>query len=100
MIVEAPAAALELRNIFAAYGETTVLRDVSLVVPPSSVLALIGANGAGKTTMLRVAVGLLKPKAGFVLTQDSDITKLAPSRRARHGICLVPEGRGIFRSLT
>ena len=58
---------LELDRVTAAYGDTTVLRDVSLVVPPGSVVALLGPNGAGKTTLLSVASGLLRPRSGRVL---------------------------------
>jgi branched-chain amino acid transport system ATP-binding protein len=90
----------ELRNISAGYGGTTVLRNVSLRVPPRSVVALLGPNGAGKTTLLRVASGLLEPRSGSVHFGGADITREAPHRRARRGLCHVPEGRGIFRALT
>jgi branched-chain amino acid transport system ATP-binding protein len=92
--------ALELTQITAGYGETVVLRDVSLAVPQSSVVALLGANGAGKTTLLRVASGLLKPKSGRVRAGAVDITGYPPHRRSRAGLCLIPEGRGIFKGLT
>ena len=91
---------LELRNITAGYGNTVVLRDVSLTVPDHSVVALLGPNGAGKTTLLRVASGLLKPMSGQVLIDGTDATGWPPERLARAGLCHVPEGRGIFRSLT
>lgn len=90
----------ELRRITAGYGATTVLRDVSLAVPDSSVVALIGANGAGKTTLLRVASGLLAPTAGDLALDGEPIKDTAPHALVRHGICLVPEGRGVFRSLS
>lgn len=91
---------LELRNISAGYGDTAVLRDVSMWVPPSSVVALLGANGAGKTTLLRVASGLLKPTAGALHIDGADLTGRPPHTLARHGVCHVPEGRGVFPSLT
>jgi branched-chain amino acid transport system ATP-binding protein len=91
---------LELRNITAGYGPHTVLRDVTLVVPDHSVVALLGANGAGKTTLLRVASGLLRPRRGQVLVDDIDLTGEAPHRLARAGVCHVPEGRGVFPSLS
>jgi branched-chain amino acid transport system ATP-binding protein len=90
----------ELRDVTAGYGDTMVLRDVSLHVPDSSVVALLGPNGAGKTTTLRVASGLLRPKQGSVVLDGADVTKAGPYQRARRGLCLVPEGRGIFPSLT
>jgi branched-chain amino acid transport system ATP-binding protein len=90
----------ELRGVTAGYGASTVLRDVSLAVPNSSVVALIGANGAGKTTLLRVASGLLRPTAGDLVLDGKPIADTAPHALVRRGICLVPEGRGVFRSLT
>jgi branched-chain amino acid transport system ATP-binding protein len=93
-------AALELRSVSAGYGASAVLHDVSISVPRSSVVALLGPNGAGKTTTLRVAAGLLKPASGKVVIGGNDASKAAPFRRARQGVCLIPEGRGIFRSLT
>jgi branched-chain amino acid transport system ATP-binding protein len=91
---------LELRGITAGYGGHTVLRDVSLVIPDNSVVALLGPNGAGKTTLLRVASGLLRPSAGRVLLDGTEVTGWPPHRLARAGVCHVPEGRGIFRSLS
>ncbi|MDQ1506534.1 MAG: branched-chain amino acid transport system ATP-binding protein [Actinomycetota bacterium] len=89
-----------LERIVAGYGETTVLWDVSLVVPPRSVVALLGPNGAGKTTLLRVASGLLKPTSGRVVVDGTELTGRRPFRFAGAGVCHVPEGRGIFPSLT
>ena len=92
--------ALELRAVDAGYGATAVLHDVSISVPRSSVVALLGPNGAGKTTTLRVAAGLLRPSSGSVVIGGKAANRTAPFRRARLGVCLIPEGRGIFRSLT
>ena len=91
---------IEMRQVHAGYGGTTVLRDVSISLPPSRIVALLGPNGAGKTTALRVIAGLLRPQAGAVLLDGDDVTKLSPADRARKGICLVPEGRGVFPTLT
>ena len=91
---------LELRNITAGYGPHTVLRDVTLVVPDHSVVALLGANGAGKTTLLRVASGLLRPRRGQVLVDGVDLTGAPAYDLARAGVCHVPEGRGVFPSLS
>ena len=91
---------LELRGIEAGYGEHTVLRDVSLTVQPGTVVAVLGPNGAGKTTLLRVASGLLRPSAGTVLLSGEDITRARPYARARSGLCHIPEGRGIYPTLT
>lgn len=89
-----------LDNIVAGYGETTVLRGVSLTVPDSSVVALLGANGVGKTTLLRVASGLLRPSAGRMTLDGVDVTGQRPHQLAAAGVCHVPEGRGVFPSLT
>jgi branched-chain amino acid transport system ATP-binding protein len=94
------AAALEVSGIEAGYGRTTVLRDVSISVPHGSIVALLGPNGAGKTTLLRAAAGLVRPSRGTVSVDGADVTTKPPNRRARSGLCLIPEGRGIFRSLT
>ncbi|MGP3923301.1 ABC transporter ATP-binding protein [Streptomyces sp. 8N616] len=91
---------LELLDISAGYGDTRVLRDVSLWVPPRSVVALLGTNGAGKTTTLRVASGLLAPSSGRLRLDGHDLTGKPPHILARHGVCHVPEGRGVFPNLT
>jgi branched-chain amino acid transport system ATP-binding protein len=90
----------ELRGVEAGYGETVVLRDVTLTVPESSVVALLGPNGAGKSTLLRAASGLLRVRSGQLLLDGVDVTRDAPHRLMQRGICHIPEGRGIFRSLT
>jgi branched-chain amino acid transport system ATP-binding protein len=91
---------LRLSGIRAGYGRVEVLRGVDLTVPDGSVVALLGANGAGKTTLLRVAAGLLAPTAGEVLF-DGDPVGASPGHvRTRKGLCLIPEGRGIFRPLS
>jgi branched-chain amino acid transport system ATP-binding protein len=89
-----------VRGITAGYGDGSVLQGVDLVVPPASVVALLGPNGAGKTTLLRVASGLLEPSAGEIIFEGRDVTGWSPERLAKLGICHIPEGRGIFRSLT
>jgi branched-chain amino acid transport system ATP-binding protein len=91
---------LELRNITAGYDTGTVLRNVSITVPDDAVVALLGPNGAGKTTLLRVASGLLAPRSGQILINGEDVTGKRPFQLARRGIIHVPEGRGIFPSLT
>ncbi|HUZ08716.1 MAG TPA: ABC transporter ATP-binding protein [Acidimicrobiales bacterium] len=82
------------------YGDVTVLWDVSMECPPGSVIALLGPNGAGKTTLLRTISGLLKPAEGQVLLGGEDVTGMRMYHMARRGVCLIPEGRGIFPSLT
>jgi len=91
---------LEMRGIHAGYGSMKALFSVDLRVSQAGVLAVLGPNGAGKTTTLRVAGGLLRPSAGSVLFDGADITRSRARARARAGICLIPEGRGIFPNLT
>jgi branched-chain amino acid transport system ATP-binding protein len=91
---------LRLDGITAGYGGTTVLRDLSLTVPSGSVVALLGPNGAGKTTLLRVASGQLRPAAGTLTVDGVDRTGAPSEVLAASGVTLIPEGRGIFRSLT
>jgi branched-chain amino acid transport system ATP-binding protein len=91
---------LELGGITGGYGPVTVFRDVSLTVGAGEVVALLGPNGAGKTTLLRATAGLLPTTTGSVRLRGVDVTHVAPSERAEKGMCLIPEGRGIFRNLT
>lgn len=96
----ASALALQLADVTSGYGETVILRGVSLEVPAGSVVALLGPNGAGKTTLLRTVSGLLFPTEGTVSMDGDDITRLPTHLRSRRGLCHIPEGRGIYRSLT
>ncbi|MCZ7537033.1 MAG: ABC transporter ATP-binding protein [Acidimicrobiia bacterium] len=91
---------LELRDIHAAYDQIQVLNGVDLAVPAGSVFALLGANGAGKTTTLRVIAGLHQPTSGEVVVAGRCVNGAHPEELARRGLCLIPEGRGIFPNLT
>jgi branched-chain amino acid transport system ATP-binding protein len=91
---------LEMRDIRAGYGMSTVLDGVDLDVGRGEVVALLGANGVGKTTLLRVATGVLSARAGSVVFQGRNIAGLPAHKVARLGIGQVPEGRGIFPGLT
>ena len=90
----------EIRGITAGYGPHVVLRDVNVTVPDRAVVALLGPNGAGKTTLLRVASGLLRPMAGRVIVDGDDVTGESIHQLAARGICHVPEGRGIYPTLS
>ncbi|MDT7953293.1 MAG: ABC transporter ATP-binding protein [Acetobacteraceae bacterium] len=91
---------LELENLVVAYGRTEAVRGVSLRVPPGQVVALIGANGAGKTTIMRTISGLLRARSGRVRFDGTDITGWAAHRIAGAGLLQVPEGRQCFADLT
>ncbi|MFB7410056.1 ATP-binding cassette domain-containing protein [Streptomyces sp. NPDC056202] len=92
--------ALELSGVHAGYGGAPVLRGVDLVVRGGEVLVLLGPNGAGKSTLCRVAAGLLRPVGGLVRVRGADATRDTAVTRARRGIRLAPEGRGIFAGLS
>jgi branched-chain amino acid transport system ATP-binding protein len=90
---------LSARGITAGYGRTTVLRDVSLSLDAGATVAVLGANGAGKTTLLRTLSGALRAALGTIELDGVDVTAAAPHRRARAGLCSIPDGRGVFRNL-
>jgi branched-chain amino acid transport system ATP-binding protein len=91
---------LEVTGLHAGYGGVDVLHGVDLRVPRGAVVALLGPNGAGKTTLLRVVAGLLPPARGDVHLAGVHVGGAAPDSLAKAGLCLVPEGRGVFPSLT
>jgi len=87
---------LEMKNVAAFYKDFQALFDITLIVPPGEIVALIGANGAGKTTILRVISGLLRPRQGNLRFEGEDISKTPPHRTVEHGISHVPEARQLF----
>ncbi|MBI3085729.1 MAG: ABC transporter ATP-binding protein [candidate division NC10 bacterium] len=91
---------LEVRNLEVTYGEFAAVRGVSFDVRDGDLVTIIGANGAGKSTILRSIMGLLRPRAGKILFRGEDITAEPGYLRARRGISLVPEGRRILPDLT
>jgi branched-chain amino acid transport system ATP-binding protein len=95
-----PTAALEVRSLDSGYGTTTILRSIDLTVPAGSVTALLGPNGAGKSTLLKTISGLIRQSTGSIRLDGVEVSRMAPNRRAKLGLCHIPEGRGIFRSLS
>ena len=91
---------LEGRGLDTYYGQSHVLRGVSLRIAAGEAIGLMGRNGMGKTTLIRTLVGLVRPRGGAVLFDGEDITGLPTFAIARRGIAYVPEGRGIFASLS
>jgi len=91
---------LEVKDLWVHYGRAEALRGVSLEVPEGSVVTLLGANGAGKTTVLRTISGLKRPSQGEIWYDGQRIDSLPPHEIVRRGIAQVPEGRQLFQSLT
>ena len=91
---------LELRGVEVAYGDLPALRDVSVSLEAGETLSVVGANGAGKTTMLRAISGLMRPRAGQILLDGERLDSLPSHAIVGRGIVQVPEGRKIFPSLT
>jgi len=91
---------LELASVRAGYGRIDVLHGVNLALAPGRVYALLGPNGAGKSTTLAVASGQIVPSSGSLMMCGRDVTGVTADALARAGVCLIPEGRGIFPNLT
>lgn len=91
---------LRVEEINTYYGDSYVLQGISLHVPKGSVVALLGRNGMGKTTLIRSIIGFTPPRTGKVLFKRLDVTRLPSYRIASMGMGLVPQGRWIFPSLT
>ncbi len=93
-------AVLSVEGLELAYGEVAACRDVSFDVAEGEIVTLIGANGAGKSTIMRGVAGAMRPRRGRILFAGEDVTAMPSHRRALAGIALVPEGRRIFPALT
>lgn len=91
---------LETKNMRVLYQKAEALRGVSLSVAEGEIITLVGANGAGKSTMLKAISGLVKPSSGEIWFSDKRIDRLTPQKIVSRGISLVPEGRGIFRDMS
>ena len=92
--------ALSVRGVDAYYGDSHVLHGVGFALQAGRLLGLLGRNGAGKTTCMAAIMGFLRPRRGAIDLFGEPVAGLAPETIARKGICLVPQGRRVFRSLT
>ena len=92
--------ALEVEGVHTYYGESHVLQGISLRVDRGEVLAILGRNGMGKTTLIRTIIGFTAPREGRVLYEGTEITRLPPFRMVALGMALVPQGRRVFPSLS
>jgi len=91
---------LQLENLSCSYGKVTALNEVSIVVREGTLVTILGANGAGKSTCLKVISRLINPSAGRILYKGNDITRVRADEAVRRGISQVPEGRMVFPELT
>ncbi|WP_134703528.1 urea ABC transporter ATP-binding subunit UrtE [Ammoniphilus sp. YIM 78166] len=91
---------LNISQLDVGYDESMVLRDIDLRVEPGTVVALLGRNGVGKTTLLKSMMGLRPPQKGSIHFMGEEITSLRPEERAKRGIGYVPQGRDIFSTMT
>ena len=91
---------LQVTDVVAGYGRGVVLHDLTLSVEEGEVLGVLGRNGMGKSTLIRVLAGLLKIRSGHLKVGDTDLTRAPAHARTRHGIAVVPQGRGVFADLT
>jgi branched-chain amino acid transport system ATP-binding protein len=91
---------LRVEGLSAAYGDTQVLWDVSIAIEPGEIVALIGSNGAGKSSLLGAISGLVGKRGGRVTFGETDLTALAPDQIVKAGVLQVPQGRRLFGSLT
>ena len=97
---EGAAEALRLEGLSVQRGGRTVVREVSLQIPPGEVTALLGANGAGKSSLVLAVAGVLRPSAGHVFLGERELTRRAPERIRAAGVAVVPEGRRLLPALT
>ncbi|MCD5029542.1 ABC transporter ATP-binding protein [Enterococcus asini] len=91
---------LKVNNLAVSYGMIQAVHGVSFDVKPGEIVTLIGANGAGKTTILRTISGLIRPKSGQILFENQDVTKTPPQKIVAAGLSQVPEGRHVFSGLS
>lgn len=91
---------LSVRGLEAGYGDSVILRDVSIEVRPGQVVCVLGRNGVGKTTLMKTVMGLIKARKGTIVLNGQDLRGKPPYVRAKSGIGYVPQGREIFGQLT
>ena len=88
---------LNVSSLTSGYGQVRIINDISLTVKPAEIIAVIGRNGVGKTTLIKTIMGILPAMAGTIVFGDTDVTRLSSTARARRGIGYVPQGRGYSR---
>src|SRR6202041_2486506 len=91
---------VNVSSLASGYCQVRIVNDISLTVKPAEIIAVIGRNGVGKTTLIKTIMGILPAMAGTIVFGDTDGTRLSSTARARRGIGYVPQGRGIFTRMT
>jgi branched-chain amino acid transport system ATP-binding protein len=91
---------LAVESLSAGYGQATVVNGVSLAIEQGEIVAMLGHNGAGKSTILKTVMGLVRARSGSISFDGTDITSLAPSSRVNRGLCLVPQTNNVFSEMT
>ena len=91
---------LKIENLHVSYGGIKALRGISLEVPDGKIVTLIGANGAGKSTVLNTISGILKPRSGKIQFMDHSLAGVAPNKIVQTGLVQCPEGRRVFARMT
>ena len=100
MVIEGAAPMFEVRNLSAAYGQSEVLHGIDLSVARGEIVALVGRNGMGKSTLMKSLIGVMPARSGQIFVDGADVTKLPSHRRVGCGLAYVPQGRQIFGTLS
>jgi branched-chain amino acid transport system ATP-binding protein len=91
---------LAVESLSAGYGRATVVNGVSLAIEQGEIVAMLGHNGAGKSTILKTVIGLVRARSGSIAFDGTDVTSLDPSSRVKLGLCLVPQVNNVFAEMT
>src|SRR5712691_3556142 len=91
---------LEVRNLTSAYGQSQVLHGIDLSVEPGQIVALVGRNGMGKSTLMKSLIGVLPSRSGQIVVDGTDVTPMPSHQRVARGLAYVPQGRQIFGTMT
>src|SRR6201990_1992623 len=91
---------LEVRNLSSAYGQSQVLHGIDLSVGRSEIVALVGRNGMGKSTLMKSLIGVMPARSGQIVVDGTDVTSFAVHQRVARGLAYVPQGRQIFGTMT
>src|ERR1700716_2440824 len=90
----------EVRNLSSAYGQSEVIHGIDLAVAPGEIVALVGRNGMGKSTLMKSLIGIMPARSGQILIDGTDVTTMATHQRVARGLAYVPQGRQIFGTMT